>query len=375
MKDGAICRVCFIGDAASPHEYNWSTAIAHAGHDVFMLSPRPRPDAEIKIVHVRQTDTRSRILRRLINGWRWLHAVRRARADIYHAHYCADYGPWACALLCKEPIVVTAMGSDVLHAAKNDFGLLTGWLTRLVLKRAAIIVSHSRFVADQAVASGARKALLHISLWGVDTTLFDFDAGARKRKRNEWGIDDETFIVLSPRGLDPIYDQETIIDGVAEFSRSGRKTVLVVPVLPRDAERTTAFEIRAKDAGVDLRLLAAVPHHLMPAVYAAADAVISLAKSDNVPRTILEAMACRRPVIARALPDLQEVFENRHHALLVTGSPEEITCALEDVATDPDLRDGLTGAGRRFIEENADIESDTCAIATAYRSILTVRDR
>ena len=108
----------------------------------------------------------------------------------------------------------------------------------------------------------------------------------------------------------------------------------------------------------------------MPAAYSAADAVISMALSDNVPRTILEAMACRTPVIARNLPDLKGLVIDGRHAILVDGTPATIGRAIKALSADEALCRRLADAGREFAERNADLDRDTRAIVDRYRLIL-----
>lgn len=338
-----------------------------------MLSPRPcvRPAIDVKVVPM--ATSRFWLVRHLTNFWRWTWAVARTRADIFHAHYASDYGPWILGLLGKRPIALTAMGSDILHAAQGDMGWPTKWLTRHVLRSADLVISHSHHVAEIAVSQGARRDAIHLSLWGVDLRHYDRDEAAGMALRKKWNLSPEHFVVLSPRALDRIYCQDTVVEGLAAASGS-RPLALVIPIGDQNDPRVLAIKALATRMGTDLRLVDRLVHREMPVAYSAADAVISMAASDNVPRTVLEAMACRTPVIARGLPDLDGLVIDGEHALLVDGRPAAIATAIERLSTDAALSKRLATAGRALVERKADLDHDTKVIVDRYRAITFLTD-
>ena len=367
FRTGYRLKICVVGLANSPHEYNWSRALAEEGHEVMLLSPKDRPNATLPLQVVEPVTVGPRPLRRLFTFVRWILACRKLDADVYHAHYASDYGPWALALTGRKPLAVTAMGSDVLHAAKNDFGRTTGFLTRIVLRRTNLLISHSRHVADIATSHGAQAASVMLSLWGVDLNQFKHDPEGRRRLREIWNIPNDAFVLFSPRGFNSIYRTDQIIDAVAQ---AGEQVILVMTETSTNMTAVAEARSRMQRQNIDFRLIDPVPHDAMPAHYSAADAIVSFAASDNVPRTILEAMACETPVIARDLPDLKGIVVDRRHALLVKGNADALAEKIKELKRDPALAAVLAKEGRVLVEARADIKKDTRAIIERYKQLM-----
>jgi colanic acid/amylovoran biosynthesis glycosyltransferase len=80
--------------------------------------------------------------------------------------------------------------------------------------------------------------------------------------------------------------------------------------------------------------------------------------SEGVPVVLMEAMACRRPVVATAIAGIRELVDDGKSGVLVSpGRTDELARALERLLRNPDLCQQLGEAGRRHVARCYDIGS------------------
>lgn len=99
-------------------------------------------------------------------------------------------------------------------------------------------------------------------------------------------------------------------------------------------------------------VLGHVPHSITPYLYASADLLILPSLYENMPLSLLEAMATGCVPIAANVGGVPEVVENRVNGMLVErGDPEALLKALEELVDDENGRTSMRLAGRKLIEE------------------------
>ncbi len=86
--------------------------------------------------------------------------------------------------------------------------------------------------------------------------------------------------------------------------------------------------------------------------YSAADVFVAPSLADNLPYTVLEAMACEAPVVASRVGGIpEEVEEGRTGRLFTPGSWQELGTALIDLLERPDQARSFGRAGRERVEK------------------------
>ena len=94
----------------------------------------------------------------------------------------------------------------------------------------------------------------------------------------------------------------------------------------------------------------------VPAVFVRARMFVLPSRSEGIPLTVLESMACGVPVIATRVGGLPEVVEDQLTGLLVpSADPTALADAMLEIWNDPDRRDRMGRAGRRRAEEKFDV--------------------
>jgi glycosyltransferase involved in cell wall biosynthesis len=132
-------------------------------------------------------------------------------------------------------------------------------------------------------------------------------------------------------------------------------------------------ELRATVASCDgaVRLHGAADPAAMPALYAAADAVLLTSLYEGVPLTLAEGLAMARPVVAPALSGVRALADEAC-ALLVEprDDVESYVTALMRLADDADLRGRLGAAGRERVEQRFDRQTCARRHAELYEELL-----
>ncbi|ANY05284.1 glycosyltransferase family 4 protein [Pseudonocardia sp. HH130630-07] len=115
-----------------------------------------------------------------------------------------------------------------------------------------------------------------------------------------------------------------------------------------DPDRARLFTV-ARDLGVErrVRFLGPVGSGVLPRLLRSADVVVAAPGYDTGIGTVLQAMACSRPVVVSAVGALRDAVVDRVTGVHVRpGRPDDLGAAVRDVLTDDAFRTGLGIAGR-----------------------------
>ena len=85
----------------------------------------------------------------------------------------------------------------------------------------------------------------------------------------------------------------------------------------------------------------------------------------DIPLAVVEAMACKKPVIISDLPILQELANDQNAIIIEKDNVQKLTDAILDLYQNPEKRQALGQSGRKFCEENFDIKK----VAAKYEEI------
>lgn len=222
-----------------------------------------------------------------------------ASFDLIDAHYF--YPDGAAALrLAREfnlPLVITARGSDVTQFPDYPYA------------RARILQAAAQADAVITVSDGLRRALIDLGADGARITVLrngvDLDEftlpAAREQTRRALGL--QGLVLLSVGALIERKGHHRSIEALRDLPDA---TLLIAG----EGVERTRLEALARRLGVDgrLRLLGAVPHAQLGALYGAADISILASSREGWANVLLESLACGTPVVASPIPGNDEVI-------------------------------------------------------------------
>jgi glycosyltransferase involved in cell wall biosynthesis len=156
--------------------------------------------------------------------------------------------------------------------------------------------------------------------------------------------------LLVARNLEPIYDNATALRAFA-LLRRGRPdaTLTIAGSGPLRAElQALAAELGVQDS---VHFAGRLDRDAMAAAYREADVVLNPSLVDNMPNSLLEAMASGVPVVSTDVGGVPFIVVHERTALLVpAGSPEAMAAAAGRVLDEPGLAPALRAAGLAEVE-------------------------
>ena len=201
-------------------------------------------------------------------------SVRRAaRPDVVWAHFLVPAGLFATEV--DAPLVVTAHGRDV-----RNIGAIPGVaaLTRRVVRRAGAVVCVSRYLERELCERlPEARGKTEVVDSGVDLERFDETAAAAS-------LPSPAFVHVGA-----LTERKNVVRLADAFATVGEGSLTFVGDGPLRA---------AVDGRPGVRVVGRVPHETVPSWLAAADVVCGPALLEPFGQALLEAMACRRSVVA-----------------------------------------------------------------------------
>jgi glycosyltransferase involved in cell wall biosynthesis len=106
-------------------------------------------------------------------------------------------------------------------------------------------------------------------------------------------------------------------------------------------------------------------------LWARAHIAVLPSRREGLPKSLLEAAAFGRPIVATDVPGCREIARQNVNALLVpVDDPEALAEALAALAQDAPLRHRLGAAGRRLVEDEFSSERIGRQIVALYDRLL-----
>jgi glycosyltransferase involved in cell wall biosynthesis len=106
-------------------------------------------------------------------------------------------------------------------------------------------------------------------------------------------------------------------------------------------------------------------------IYSAADLFVIPSLQDNLPNTVLEAMACGVPVVGFAIGGIPDMIRREVNGLLVTSSDvAALYAAITDLVKDPARREEMGVNCRRIAVEEYSLELQARRYSELYKSLI-----
>jgi glycosyltransferase involved in cell wall biosynthesis len=302
-------------------------------------------------------------------AWELLREGRRARRlldqldpDLVQAHWFTGPG-WIMAVARGRPFIVTAWGSDVLRFAGTT--RLRRLLGRLVGRSAGAITYDAEPLADALVRIGLPRELMHRIVFGADADLFT-PRGPDRAFLRGLGVTNDDPAVLFLRGLDAVYEPETVIRGFAHARKQRDCNLLIRVDHPHSAgpfARESAQGNWARllpvvqSLGIDDRVFpyTSIDREDLPRLLSSCAAFLSVSNSDGTSVALLEALFCEVPVVVSDLPANREwIFDESYGHIVPVGEPEPLGEAIVGILDDSEAARAAAARAASHAREHGD---------------------
>lgn len=364
--------IATIGSTDSIHVRNRCEAMARAGNAVSLFTARKEegwdfPQIVPPPVRHRMPLPGLRMIETLVDQHR---RIKHLPGDVYHCHYAASYWTTLAMLAANRPLVVSTMGGDVLLEEQRETRAVVARRTALTLRWADLVTVKSQRIRDRVMVMGVAPERVVELNWGVDKRVFQpRDRGAARARL---GLPADAFIILSPRILSPLYNQDVLIAAFAKVLREVPDALLVIMDFAPVAEYRAKLLALAEDLEIRQRTLFMdpVPNQDMPEVYAGADVTVGIPNSDGLPMTLLESMACGTPNIIGAIPDYGDRFQADWEVVFSEIEPSALARNIVALATDAERRREITRAGLDLVARTAGLDDDAATLTRLITDLI-----
>jgi glycosyltransferase involved in cell wall biosynthesis len=360
-------KICLLANADSVHTRRWVGPLLERGHEVSILSYATveRLFEGVETVDLTEINNTPR-LRFLVWAWWVRRYIRRTKPDLINALQLQAAG-WVGVLSRFHPLVVTALGSDLLlETGRSRFRRR---LTRLVFDACDRLTVPSQVMFDAACRLGCPAEKVVVVPWGVETEIFRPGSDNRQRTCQELGIPLEAPVVLCPRAVRPIYNQDVLVAALSQLVVTAPAIRLLLLRYNVQRDYLEFLEEKISERGLQENVIWLEPRSWpggMARLYRLADVVVSIPSSEGYGLTVREALATGTATIISDLPVFERDLIDESHVLKVgLRSVEQTREALDRLISDPAFRARLS-ANALEIAANYDASSRVTQTVKLY---------
>lgn len=335
------------------------------------LEARPVPSG-IKVVDWMGSRTyklRGRDKLRLFLDFR--RVLRQLQPDLIHAGPVQTCGLFV-ALSGFRPFLLMSWGSDIL--ARPYQSIISRIVTRFTIKRADIIACDCLAVRDKIIElTGFPPGNIIIFPWGVSLDLFK-PGPSRLKLRQKLGWQNNK-VVISTRSMEPIYGIEVFLEAVKRVVTEMPEVRFLVAgdgsLRPQVQDFIARYNL--EDA---IYLAGRVSHDMLPDYFNEADLYVSSSFSDGTSVSLLEAMACKLPVVVTDLASNREWITPGVNGWLVpSGDYEALSKTLLEALRSEERQGIMGGINLSMVQHKADWHKNTGILLAAYQRLVKEKSR
>ena len=235
-------------------------------------------------------------------------------------------------------------------------------------KQSAIIII-SQAVGEHLIQHPSTTNLIETVHNGVDCTRFNYHLNGDS-VREEWGVNSQEYLIGCAGKLCERKSQLDIMEACVRLFLKYPHVKLAL-VGPTDLEYRKILEDFARETDISGKVIFSGPRMDMPQVLSAFDCFVLPSKREGLPRSVLEALAMRKPVIASNIPSTSEIITNHKTGLLYNlGVTSELSEALETYINNPKLAVEMAQNGLDLVAKQFTLEKCQEKIETIYEKFL-----
>lgn len=265
------------------------------------------------------------------------------KADIVHTHnfYSGFYGILGAALAGVPLIVHGEHGTLILEKRIRAviMRLLSLFVARFLTVSEALKEDFHRM-------TGIIKEKIEAIINGVDTSKFGKKIAMEEKKR-QLGIAKNIALVGSVGRLVPVKNYGLLIEAVYKLKRQGIACCLVIV---GDGPSKQELENLAKELEVNAMFLG--ERNDVDEILPTLDCFVLASRSEGMSNTILEAMACGKPVVATDVGGNKELIDDGRTGFLVaSGNAEALAASIRKLIEDKALAGRMGALARKKTED------------------------
>lgn len=283
-----------------------------------------------------------------LNGW-ISRISERERPDVLHAHTATTDG-YVSLLLgrkLKIPVVCSLRGSDINVYPFRDRRTMN--FTKKVLSEADQIISVSHSLKKAADSFLKPKREIQVIYNGCDTDLFQFNGQDRFETRKKLGIPVNAKVMIFVGRFLKSKGVYELANSFIGLGIKNPKLHLIYIGSGLDYEKLTGdyFSAPLKKR---VHLTGEIPHSQICKWLSCADLFVLPSYYEGLPNSILEAMACKLPIIATRTGGIPEAVEEGNTGMLIDLERDNLDRAISCLLKNESLARQMGENGRKRVE-------------------------
>jgi len=381
-------KVLYVAPGNDIHAIRWVNRIAEQGIDCVLLNSIPNHEllpTSARVINSANRYSRAEMklskypimsIRRYFYFKRAVkEAILTEQPDIVHLHWLFDLPQLAAARNANVPIIATPYGSDLLlysrPTLKNFFkSIINRQLTSSVVRKAKYFCCDAVHLRTRLIQLGASLQDVEIIYFGTDTEEFSPSLKSTSFREN-LGISENDIIILSNRGLSPIYDVKTFVLAAKHVLKVNEKVRFLIagggPLLHELQQLTQQLDISHR-----VMFLGRLSDKDFGLTTGNADIYVSTSTSDGgLAASVAEAMSCGIPVVITEFGDNSKWLEDSTAGFSFDiGDDQKLASILLDLASNPELRTRLGNQGRKIISSRNNSKIEITKVIGLYEKAL-----
>ena len=295
-------------------------------------------------------------------AWRLSRVLRQLKPDVVHVHdsHAAAMAASALSMASPRPCPPIVMSRRV------DFHIRKNALSRWKYNQVARFVCASDAIRRILIADGVDAARTTVVHDGVD--LSRLDAVPEASIHEAFWLPHQAPVVANVAALVPHKGQRHLVEAAAQVVQQLPDARFVIF---GEGELRESLEKQIKTHGLEKHVLLAGFRPDVLSLCKTIDLFAMSSVTEGLGSAVLDAMACRKAVVATTAGGLPEaVVDGETGALVAPRDDRALADAIVRLLGDAPLRTSLGEAGRRRVEEHFSAEKMVAGIVRVYDTLL-----
>ena len=339
-------KILLLSDTYSEHTEKWAIGLADQGFEIGLFSfnkasyewynhknitvffePEKKINAEsnlTKLAYLKYVG----ILKNIIKHF---------KPDILHAHYATSYGLVG-ALSGFHPYVISCWGTDVMKFPQKNF--IAKSILKYNFKSADMLCATSNTIKEY--IQKVTTKIVTVIPFGVNVNEF-----TPKQVKSLFGPDD--FIIGTIKPLEALYNNDILIKSFQILTKKYNNIKLLIIGEGYESEN---LKLLCKNLNIENKVVftGRVPFAEVSNYFNMINILANLSEYESFGVSVVEAMACEKPVVVTNVGGLKEVVANDSLGLKVSVSNiDETVAALEQLILNKEMCKTIGQNARRHV--------------------------
>lgn len=345
-------KILFLGETYRADAITWMNGLKEFGDFEIITWELKTPSTTFwnRLVRIFEFNTALFQIRKL---------VKKHQPDMVIAERTTSYG-FLAALSGVKPVAIAQQGRTDLWPEKSILLPLKKIIQHYAFKKADLIHAWGPVMTISMKKAKVDMEKVLVLPKGIDLEQFE----------NIEKTNTEKLTAIVTRSLMPEYRHETILKAFGIINQKGVDFELTVvgdgKLLPTLKELTKKMDIENK-----VNFTGRIPNTKLPELLQQSDFYLSMPITEGVSASLFEAMACNCYPVVTDIPGNRSWIKHRENGQLITiDDTEMLADELLWAFENNEYRNVAVIKNRKFVEENADYNTNMDIIANKYHELI-----